>query len=181
MTEESGKIGRLPIEEQKQEFARRFADMGWETPRILEEMMKADDFYVTPVAQAKAESWVKGRVALLGDSGYAPSPVSGQGTTLALVGAYILAGCINAYDDVQQALMEYQQQLKPFVQKGQKLYPGVPGSANPQTAWGIRTFYSTMWIASLINSSGILGMLSVLLGPLSGLLGSGLQLPEYKL
>ncbi|OTA22181.1 hypothetical protein BTJ68_14370 [Hortaea werneckii EXF-2000] len=181
MTEESGKIGRLPAEEQKQEFARRFADMGWETPRILEQMMKADDFYVTPVAQAKPESWVKDRVALLGDSGYAPSPVSGQGTTLALVGAYILAGCINTYDDVQEALKQYQQQVKPFVQEGQKLYPGVPGSANPQTAWGIRTFYSIMWIASLINSSGVLGILSVLFGPLSALFGSGLQLPEYKL
>ncbi|RMZ00696.1 hypothetical protein D0862_06646 [Hortaea werneckii] len=181
MTEESGKIGRLPIEKQKQEFARHFADMGWETPRILEEMMRADDFYVTPVAQAKAESWMKGRVALLGDSGYAPSPVSGQGTTLALVGAYILAGCINTYDDVQEALIQYQQQLKPFVEKGQKLYPGVPGSANPQTAWGIRTFYSIMWIASLINSSGILDTLSALLGPLSGLFSSELQLPEYKL
>lgn len=180
MTTVSGKIARLPVEQQKEEFKKLFENAGFEARRIVREMMTAEDFYVQEVAQAKAASWVKGRVVLLGDSGYCPSPVSGQGTTLAFVGAYILAGCINTYDDYNEALSKYEQQMKPFVDKGQQLIPGVPGIANPETSWGIRVFYTFIWACSLINSSRIFTLLGRILGPVAGLFGSkDLELPTY--
>ena len=37
------------------------------------------------------ETWSEGRVTC-GDAGYCASPLSGMGTSLALVGAYVLAG-----------------------------------------------------------------------------------------
>ena len=179
MTEESSKVARMSVQEQKAFFGEQFSDAGWETPRIVEEMMDAEDFYVTEVAQARTDAWVKGRVTLLGDAGYAPSPVSGQGTTLAFVGAYILAGCLNSYDDHVEALDIYEKTMRPFAEKGQHLYPGVPGSANPQTAWGIKFFYSILWMAGLLNSCGLLGALSTIFGPLASLFEKELQLPSF--
>ena len=38
------------------------------------------------------DSWSRGRVTLCGDAGYCASPLCGMGTSLALVGAYLLAG-----------------------------------------------------------------------------------------
>ncbi|KAK5127577.1 hypothetical protein LTR85_006917 [Meristemomyces frigidus] len=179
MTPDSRKLARLPAQEQKEAFAELFRDVGWETPRIIREMMKADDFYAQETAQAKTESWVKGRVALLGDSGYCPSPVSGQGTTLAFIGAYVLAGCISTHDDYAEALKQYEQQMKPFVAKAQKLLPGVPGIANPQTEWGIWTLYTVLWVAGILNNWGVVGVVSRVLGPVASWFGSELQLPKY--
>ena len=67
----------------------RLEDVEWEVPRILREL-KSDrmvDFYAQEVAQVNTTNWVKGRVVLLGDAGYCPSPITGQGTTLAFIGA----------------------------------------------------------------------------------------------
>ena len=57
----------------------RFADMSWHTPALLAAMETADDFYFDAYAQVKMPTWVKGRVVLLGDAGYCPSPASGTG------------------------------------------------------------------------------------------------------
>ena len=77
---------------QKQILAETFAGEGWEIPRLLDGMWKAPDFYFDRIAQTHMERWSSGRVALLGDAAYCPSPLSGMGTSLALVGAYVLAG-----------------------------------------------------------------------------------------
>jgi 2-polyprenyl-6-methoxyphenol hydroxylase-like FAD-dependent oxidoreductase len=71
---------------------RHFADAGWETPRLLAAAGDASDFYVESMGQVRLDRWSRGRVVLLGDAGYCPSPLTGLGTSMALVGAYILAG-----------------------------------------------------------------------------------------
>ncbi|MEO7049471.1 MAG: ADP-ribosylation factor-like protein, partial [Ferruginibacter sp.] len=50
------------------------------------------DFYFDPISQIKIDQWSKGRVSLVGDACYCPSLLSGKGSTLAMVGAYIFAG-----------------------------------------------------------------------------------------
>ncbi|MGR6999001.1 FAD-dependent monooxygenase [Yinghuangia aomiensis] len=50
------------------------------------------DFYLDQAAQVVMDRWSNGRVVLLGDAAFSSSPMSGQGTGLALVGAYVLAG-----------------------------------------------------------------------------------------
>ncbi|KAK4549747.1 hypothetical protein LTR36_005048 [Oleoguttula mirabilis] len=179
MTADSRRLVRLPVQEQKEAFAEMFRDLGWETPRIIREMMKADDLYAQELAQAKMGSWVKGRVALLGDAGYCPSPVSGQGTTLAFIGAYILAGCISTHDDYEEALRQYEEQMRPFVEQGQKLLPGVPGIANPQTEWGRWALYTFVWLAGLVNSWGIVGLVTRVVEPLATIFSKELELPKY--
>ena len=110
MTEDSARLPGLSTEEQKQEIVKIFRDAGCETDRVLERLQSDDGetLYLQEIAQVKCSSWVKDRVVLLGDAGYCPSPVSGQGTTVALVGAYILAGCIATYPDHHEALEQYQ-------------------------------------------------------------------------
>ncbi|MCX7124597.1 MAG: FAD-dependent monooxygenase [Gammaproteobacteria bacterium] len=82
--------------EQKYFLKKTLRDLGWKTNELLHAMKNCDDFYFDSIVQVKMKSWTKGRVALVGDAGYCPSPLSGQGTSLALVGAYILAGELKA-------------------------------------------------------------------------------------
>ncbi|MBB4688339.1 FAD-dependent monooxygenase [Amycolatopsis jiangsuensis] len=71
-----------------------FADAGWEVPGMLAALRDADDLFFDGVSQIRMPRWSEGRVALVGDAAYAPSFLTGQGTSLALVGAYMLAGSL---------------------------------------------------------------------------------------
>ncbi|MGI4442968.1 hypothetical protein ACR2VZ_27360, partial [Klebsiella pneumoniae] len=75
-------------------------------------------------------------MALLGDAGYTPSPITGMGTTLSLTGAYILAGEISRHGaDVQAGLQSYAKVVRPYVTEGQKLFPGGPRIVHLETKW----------------------------------------------
>jgi 2-polyprenyl-6-methoxyphenol hydroxylase-like FAD-dependent oxidoreductase len=77
---------------QKRLLRERMAGLGWLAPRILAHLDHTPDFYLDQVAQVVMDHWSSGRVGLLGDAAFSSSPLSGQGTGLALVGAYLLAG-----------------------------------------------------------------------------------------
>ena len=68
--------------------------MRWQTPRLLRAMREADDFYFDAMAQVRMPYSSTGRVTLVGDAAYCPSALSGQGTSLALVGGYLLADAL---------------------------------------------------------------------------------------
>ena len=107
--------------EQKQFLCDTFRNFGWETQHILNLMQASDDFYFDAVTQVKMNSWTKDRIALLGDAGYCPSPLSGQGNNLAFVGAYILAGELKAANgNYIQAFTRYNSLLRSFVEANQK-------------------------------------------------------------
>jgi 2-polyprenyl-6-methoxyphenol hydroxylase-like FAD-dependent oxidoreductase len=66
--------------------------------------------------------WSQGRVVLVGDAGYCASPMSGQGTSLALIGAYVLAGELAAASGTYQAAFrQYEEEMRPFVMLNQEL------------------------------------------------------------
>lgn len=79
------------IDAQKDLLRERMTGMGWLAPQILAHLDDTPDFYLDQVAQVVMDRWSHGRVALLGDAAFSSSPLSGQGTGLALVGAYLLA------------------------------------------------------------------------------------------
>jgi 2-polyprenyl-6-methoxyphenol hydroxylase-like FAD-dependent oxidoreductase len=57
----------------------------------------------------------------VGDAGYCPSPLSGQGTNLALVGAYVLAGELkDAGGDYHTAFARYEEAMREYVERNQK-------------------------------------------------------------
>ncbi|MFE6864810.1 FAD-dependent monooxygenase [Nocardia sp. NPDC057668] len=107
---------------QKQLLRERMADMGWLTPRILAHLESTPDFYLDQVAQVVMDSWSTGRVVLLGDAAYSASPMSGQGTGLALVGAYLLAGELAANDwDPAVAFPAYERRMRSWVEANQEI------------------------------------------------------------
>ncbi|WP_163510734.1 FAD-dependent monooxygenase [Fodinicola acaciae] len=107
---------------QKKIVADTFAGVGWRVPQLLESMWTAPDFYFDSLSQVRMDSWSRGRVVLLGDAGYCPSLASGQGTGLALVGAYVLAGELAAAGgDHVAGFAGYEREMRPYVEKNQKL------------------------------------------------------------
>ncbi|MGW4791681.1 FAD-dependent monooxygenase [Nonomuraea sp. NPDC004297] len=112
------------IDGQKRLIQERCSEV-WQAPRLLEAMWKSDDFYFDSMAQVVMERWTKGRVALVGDAGYCASPLSGQGTSLAMVGAYVLAQELGA--DPETAFDRYERRMRPFVAANQALAHENPG------------------------------------------------------
>ncbi|MDT8912791.1 FAD-dependent monooxygenase [Amycolatopsis sp. PS_44_ISF1] len=109
-----------------------FADVGWETPRILDALDDAP-LYFEALGQARFPRWSQGRIALLGDAAYCASPISGLGTTLALTGAYVLAGELLGHADPRAGFTRYEELMRPFVEQAQQLAPGHPGELYPDT------------------------------------------------
>jgi 2-polyprenyl-6-methoxyphenol hydroxylase-like FAD-dependent oxidoreductase len=128
------KIDYRDTEAQFAELERRMADDGWVRPQLLGYMRTAPDFYFDEMSQVKMDRWSKGRVALVGDAGYCCSPLSGQGTSVALLGAYILAGelaqAIQAGDDYELGFANYHKQFNDYVKRNQWLVvDNIPGGA----------------------------------------------------
>jgi hypothetical protein len=99
-----------------------YKDIGWQVPRLLEMMRGAADYYFDAAAQVQMPHWSQGRVVLAGDAGYCASPMSGQGTSLAMIGAYVLAGELAAASGAYQtAFARYEREMRPFVTLNQAL------------------------------------------------------------
>ncbi len=111
---------RHDLEQQRKLIADRFLDQGWEVPRLLREMASRE-LYFDSMTQIRMDRFTDGRVALVGDAGYGPSPLSGQGTSLAIVGAYVLAGSLAVRDDHRAAFAAYEEEMRSFVQQNQAL------------------------------------------------------------
>ncbi len=110
------------VVQQKAIIRDRAAGVGWEAPRLLAEMDDAPDFYFDSCSQVLLDTWSRGRTGLLGDAAYSPSPLTGQGTSLALVGAYVLAGELAAAGpDLPGGLAAYEQRLREWVLATQRM------------------------------------------------------------
>ena len=128
---------RDPAQQQKI-VADAFAGMGWHVPELLAQMPGAGDFYFDSVSQVRLDTWSAGRVALIGDAGYAAGP-GGNGTGTAVVAAYVLAGELAAAGgDYQTAFGRYERLLRPYVARGQKQALGGRDFLAPATAKKIR-------------------------------------------
>jgi len=146
---------RLGPDEQRQVLRRVYRDAGWEAPRVLAALGDAADMYFESIGQVRAPRWSRGRVALVGDAGYCASPISGMGTSLALTGAYVLAGELARHQDHREAFASYERILRPYVAKAQKLPPGAPRLAHPRTRPGIAVFNAALRLAARAQASGV--------------------------
>ncbi len=113
-----------------------FADVGWATPRILDGL-DAAPYYFDAIGQVRLPSWSRGRVGLVGDAAYCAAPLSGMGTSLALVGAYVLASELATRSDHAAAFAAFERKMRPYVAGAQTLPPGAPGFAYPKTRVGV--------------------------------------------
>lgn len=88
--------------------------------RIIAELDTVRDFYFGPMSQVQASAWSKGRFVLMGDAAHCPTAFTGEGTALALVGAYVLAGEIKRSVDCAEAFHTYEKLLRPYAEASQK-------------------------------------------------------------
>ncbi len=109
-----------------------FADAGWEVPSMLAALGDADDVFFDAVSQIRMPRWSNGRGALVGDAAWAPSFLTGQGTSLALVGAYMLAGSL-ANGGHAASFAAYEHSTRDFVTMNQDLVGKGGASLFPTT------------------------------------------------
>ncbi|WP_280362576.1 FAD-dependent monooxygenase [Nocardia wallacei] len=115
-------VGYRDIEGQKRLLRERMSGFGWRTEDILAHLDDTPDFYLDQVAQVVMDRWSNGRVGLLGDAAFSASPMSGAGTGLALIGAYVLAGELAAAGwDPAAGFAAYEARMRPFVEANQEI------------------------------------------------------------
>jgi 2-polyprenyl-6-methoxyphenol hydroxylase-like FAD-dependent oxidoreductase len=123
---------RRNLDQQRELLAAKFKGAGWQSDALVAAASDADDFYFDAFAQVHMKTLSKGRVTLVGDAGYCASPLSGMGTSLALVGAYILAGQLGPAggldgERIRTALARYETAMRPYIDTCQDLPQGIDG------------------------------------------------------
>lgn len=149
------------IEERKAILRRRFGSSGWECRQILDRLDASPDLYFDRVSQIRMGdqpgTWTRGRVGLVGDAAFCVSLLAGQGSALAMISAYVLAGELSsAAGNPARAFMQYQQRLAPFILKKQNaalrfggyFAPGSPTSLFLRNQ--VMKVLSIPWIADVV-------------------------------
>ncbi|KAF4771207.1 hypothetical protein N7455_011960 [Penicillium solitum] len=157
------------VAEQKEALKEMLQGAGWKSDEILESLKDADNFYCERMGLVKLACWSRGRVTLVGDAAYCPSPMKGMGTTSGIVGAYVLAGEIGRHcgepsekdfvegtdttDPVVATLQAYEQNFRPFMSQVQE---GVSNDGGlwdriSATAFGIALMNHLMGIAAFLR------------------------------
>jgi 2-polyprenyl-6-methoxyphenol hydroxylase-like FAD-dependent oxidoreductase len=154
-----------------------FADAGGAAARILAQLDDAP-MYFDAIGQVRASQWSKGRVALLGDAAFCPSPVGGGGSSLALIGAYVLAGELSSAGDLGSALARYERFMRPHVAAAQDVRPVVLRCANPRTRAGIRVLHTG---ARVVSSPAVRAGLSLIGQRLGRIAAENVALPDFPL
>lgn len=156
-SEEASAIHGKLIIQQKQFWAEKFRNAGWQTDRFIKGLMVADSFYSQEVVQVRTDTWSQGRVVLVGDAAYCPSPFSSMGVSGSLVGAYVLAREIDQYsDNLPLAFARYDSSLRPFVAEIQSFKPFLLRLGMPNTKWGIKALHAVAALACFLRLPGLI-------------------------
>jgi 2-polyprenyl-6-methoxyphenol hydroxylase-like FAD-dependent oxidoreductase len=123
---------------QKRVLAERFAGMGWRVPQVLECLRHATDLYVDAIATVHVDRYAKGRVTLLGDAAQGGT-LGGQGTSLSIVGAYVLAHELSRSSDPATAFARYEERMRPYATRCQSGAVRAGQFLAPRTRLGIST------------------------------------------
>ena len=125
-------------ESQRRALRARFGNLGWECPQILAAMESCPELYFDRVSQIRMDKWSKGRVGLVGDAAFCPSLLAGQGSALAMIAAYVLAGEVSRTpNSPETALTRYEELLHPFMLAKQQAAEKFATSFTPKTRWGL--------------------------------------------
>lgn len=160
------------LEIQKEMLCEKYADGGWECPRILEELRHTDELYFDSVSQISMNNWSKGRIALTGDAAFCVSLLAGQGSALAMISAYVLAGELLEADGQHQAgFLKYEAFLRDYIQAKQQGAKRFAAALAPRTQLGLL-------IRNLVtNTFAVPGLARLVIGKE---ITDGIQLPDYR-
>ena len=127
----------VPREQRLSRLREEFAGMGWLAERFLSDVSPTENVFMDAVIQIEMPTWHRGRVALVGDACDCPTLLSGQGASLAMGGAYLLARSLHESADYEQAFRRYEQQMSPHVLAEQKSGRSFAKSFLPATPQGL--------------------------------------------
>lgn len=131
-------LDRHDIDGQKKVLRHIFGDAGWECAEILKALDRSGELYFDAVSQVRLGQWHRGRVALIGDAAFCPSLLAGQGSSFAMMSAYLLAGeLMRARGDFRTAYPAYQNRFKPFIDRKQRLAARFARQFAPKTWRGL--------------------------------------------
>ena len=123
---------------QKAMLREKYGDGKWECPHILDELDRTHELYFDRVSQIRMESWSRGRVALAGDAAFCVSLVAGQGSALAMISGYVLAGeLVNAGGHHEEAFDKYEAFLRAYINSKQQGAERFAAIFAPKTRWGL--------------------------------------------
>ncbi|MGA7657735.1 MAG: FAD-binding domain [Methylocella sp.] len=123
---------------QKAMLRERYGDGKWECPRILDEVDQTHELYFDRVSQIRMESWSRGRIALTGDAAFCVSLLAGQGSALAMISAYVLAGELaTAGGRYEEAFGKYEAFLRAYINTKQQGAERFAAIFAPKTQWGL--------------------------------------------
>ncbi|HEY3679375.1 MAG TPA: FAD-binding domain [Bradyrhizobium sp.] len=159
------------LDEQKAMLRGRYAAGKWECPAILAELDRAPEVYFDRVSQIRMAHWSKGRVVLLGDAAFCVSLLAGQGSALAMISAYVLAGELAAAGgQYRRAFDNYEARLRSFIETKQRGAERFAGAFAPKTRWGLG------FRNQVVRAFSIPGVAKLAIGRE---ITDALQLPEY--
>jgi 2-polyprenyl-6-methoxyphenol hydroxylase-like FAD-dependent oxidoreductase len=160
------------LTQQKAMLREKYRDGKWECPRILDELDRTPELYLDNVSQIGIESWSRGRVALAGDAAFCVSLLAGQGSALAMISAYVLAGELARADGHPgEAFARYEALLRDYIGIKQRGARRFASAFAPTTAWGLH--FRNM----VIKTFAIPGLARFAVG---NEMIDRLQLPEYQ-
>jgi 2-polyprenyl-6-methoxyphenol hydroxylase-like FAD-dependent oxidoreductase len=123
---------------QKELLYAEFAGMHPTVDCWLDELDRTPAFYFDSITQLLLDTWSHGRVTLVGDAGYCPGPAVGGSTSIAVLGAYVLAGELaQANGDYAQAFAAYEREMADSVRRSRAVARTVAKSLVPNSAAGV--------------------------------------------
>lgn len=140
-------------------FREAFAEDRWRTAEVIDTMGDSDDLYVDTVSQVRMPRWSSGRVALVGDAAYAPAFLSGQGTSIAIAGAYLLASELCAHERPRDGFAAYEIRMRDFVTRNQDLALRTDGTVLVRTSGQLLRRNVKLCAVPWLQRLGLLGLL----------------------
>jgi 2-polyprenyl-6-methoxyphenol hydroxylase-like FAD-dependent oxidoreductase len=114
----------------------QYRDGGWISDDVLREYKESEPIYFDPATMVIMPRWHRGRVALIGDACGCLTLLAGQGSHMAMAGAYVLAEELARRDNHREAFAAYQKRIKPHVDRKQREAASFAGMFVPsQRSW----------------------------------------------
>lgn len=137
--DEEHPLDHRDTEAQKQVLHEIYGADGWHVPMLLGAIDAAPDFYFDSISQIVMNRWTRGRIALVGDAGYSPGPAVAGGTSIAMVGAYVLAEELSrSVGDHRAGLSAYDDRIRELVVKARDIGRSTMSTLIPRSRFGVR-------------------------------------------
>jgi FAD-dependent urate hydroxylase len=100
-------------EDQHKDLGRLFSGFAEPAPSLIDSVPEPDLVHRSTIEEVALDSWVRGRVALVGDAAHATSPNMAEGAAMALEDALVLAECLGRLEAVPAALSAFEARRRP--------------------------------------------------------------------